>query len=196
MKRAASRLQNHGHCAGGGKSIVSAVVRSELTELSDSIRGGRNAHATGAATVVIFSTVEQIDVVVLTHAVKLHAGVSTNWSVDESGDLARRSRRQRSQLVDAATIHSDLAHLLFVNDVADLTSVGLHADGVGFNSNRFRCRAQRHLEIHASAVADLQHQALLLCNLESRGFGLNVVVADWQVDRYILASFVRGERVR
>ena len=67
-------------------------------------------------------------------------------------------------------------------------------DDVGFDGHRFLCCAQRHLEIHAPTVANVQHQALLLGNFESRSLGLNAVVANAQIDRDILARVVSGNR--
>ena len=197
MKRVGPRLKDQGHRPSRGQPVIGAVVGSQSTKLSDRVRRGSNAHAASATAVIIFAAVEQINVVVLTHAVKFHAGVSTDRCVGGGGiDLTRRSRRQSSKLVDAASVYCKLCQLLTGDEVAHLSGIRLHANSIGFDGHRLRCRAQRHLEIHASAVANLQHQALLLGNLKSRSFCLNVVVADRQVDRHILPRFVCGKRVR
>ena len=197
MKRVGPRLKDQGHRPSRGQPVIGAVVGSQSTKLSDRVRRGSNAHAASATAVIIFAAVEQINVVVLTHAVKFHAGVSTDRCVGGGGiDLTRRSRCQSSKLVDAASVYCKLCQLLTGDEVAHLAGVRLHADGIRFDSDRFLRRAQGHLEIHTSTVTDVQHQPLLLGNFEARSFGLDIVVANLQVDRHILPRFVCGKRVR
>ena len=149
-------LEDHGHGSPGGQTIISAVVGSKRTELCDGVQGWRDAHAAGTAAIVILATVEQIDVVVLTHAVKLHAGISTDRHVGCGGiDLTRPSRRQSSKLVNAAAVHRKLRQLLAGDEVAGLARIRLHMDDVGFDGHRLLCCAQRHLEIHAPSVANV-----------------------------------------
>src|SRR5437867_4724627 len=108
MQSACSRLQNHGHCRGRRKPVIGTVVGSEGAELGDRVRGRSNTHTASTTAVIIFTTVQQVNVMVLAHAVKLHVGLSTDRRVDVTVDLARRPRRQSSKLVNAAPVHSDL----------------------------------------------------------------------------------------
>ena len=66
----------------GRETVVRAVVGGESAELGDSVGGRGNAHAARAAAVIIFAAVEQINVVVLAHAVELDAGVAADRSVE------------------------------------------------------------------------------------------------------------------
>ena len=98
VERAGTGLEHHGHGATRRKAIVGAVIGSQSTELCDCVAGRSNAHAAGAATVIILATIEQVDVVVLAHAVEFDAGVTTYRSIDDArahaiaADLARCSR--------------------------------------------------------------------------------------------------------
>src|SRR2546423_6573184 len=127
------------------------MVRRKSTEFRDGIGGRGNAHATGTAAVVILAAIQQVDVVILTHPVKFHAGVSAYGRVYETSDLARRPRSQGSKLVNAAAVNRDLRDLQVGDDVADLAGVGLHADGVGFDGDGFAGSANLHLEVEARA---------------------------------------------
>src|SRR5207302_10776128 len=111
-------------------------------ELCDRVRRRRNAHATCATTVIIFATVQQINVVVLTHAIKFHVGVSADWRVDVTVDLARCSRRQSGELLNDAAVHGELPQPPVGDDVADLAGIRLHADGIGFDGYRLLRRTQ------------------------------------------------------
>ena len=111
MQRARSGLQNHRHRRRRRKAVVGTVVRGELAELGDRVSGWGDAHATGTSAVIIFASVEQVDIVVLAQTIKFHVSIPTNWGIDVIVDLARRSRRQRSKLVDTAPVYRDLAHL-------------------------------------------------------------------------------------
>src|ERR1700736_1723762 len=123
-------LENHGHRRSRRESVVGAVIRCQRAELRDGVRRWRNTHAACTASVVILATVQQINVVVLTHAIKFNVGVSADWRVDVTVDLARCSRRQSSKLVNAASIDGELRELLVGDDIADLAGFGLHAYGV------------------------------------------------------------------
>jgi len=65
-------------------------------------------------------------------------------------------------LVDAAAIHGDLRHLLVGDDVAELTSIGLYADFVGFYGYRLTGPNQWAPGNPTRTIADLQDNALLL----------------------------------
>ncbi len=190
MQRAGAGLENHRHGASGGEAVIRAVVGSEGAELGDSVCGRGDAHAAGAAAVVIFAAVQQIDVVILAHAVEFDAGIAAHRSVNHTGNLAGGAGSQRGELIDAAPIDGDLRHLLAGDDVALFAGVLLNADGVGFDGNGFRGSAKLQLEIDTSAITDLQQDVFLFRCFEAVGFGLDDVMTDVRVRDYILTGII------
>src|ERR1700737_4283999 len=148
-------LENHGHRRSRRESVVGAIVRCQRAKLCNGVRGWRDAHAARATAVIIFATVQQIDVVVLAHAIEFDVGVSADWCVDVTVDLARRPRRQSGKLVNASPTHRELRQLLVGDDVADLTGIGLDTHGVGFYRYCFTGPAYRHLIVQPCTLTNL-----------------------------------------
>ena len=82
----------------------------------------------------------------------------------------------------------DLRNLLAGDDVALLAGVGLNADGVGFDRDRFLRAAELHLEVDTGAITDLKDDALLFGDFEAGGFGFGVVVTDFEFGQNVLAG--------
>src|SRR5262249_45619162 len=137
MQRAGTRLEDHSHGAGGGKTVVRAIVRSESAEFGNGVRRRSDAHATCTAAVIVFAAVQQVNVVVLAQAVEFDARVAANRSIDVVVNLAGCARRQCRELINAAAIDGQLIELLTGDDVRKLTRVGLDTDGVRFHRYSF-----------------------------------------------------------
>ena len=191
MQRARSGLEHHRHRAGRRQTVVCAVVRGQLAEFRDRVARGRNAHAARAAAVIVFAAIQQINVVVLSQAVELHAGVAAHRSVHVPVHLARCARSQGCQLVNAAAVDCDLRHLLAGDHVALLTGVRLDAYFVGFDGHCFLSAAELHLEVDTGTVADLKDQTLLFRDFESGCFRLHVVVTDSQFGKNVRSRVAR-----
>ena len=88
-----------------------------------------------------------------------------------------------------------MRHLLVGDDVTNLPGIGLNAHGVSLYRYGFAGPAHGHLIIQANAIANLQDDALLLRNLESSGFHLDVVMPNRKVGSHILPITVAGEMV-
>src|SRR5262249_48883158 len=140
----------------------------------------------------------EINVVILSHAIELDAGVTADRSVDfaaghaAGADRAGGAGREGCKLVHAATRDRDLRNLLTGDDVALFTGIALHADGVGLDGDGFLSAAELHLEVDTSAVPDLEDEAFLFGHFESGGFGFGVVVADFEFGHDVLAGVVGG----
>jgi hypothetical protein len=140
--------------------------------------------------VIILAAVQQVNVVVLAHAVKFHASVSTDRRVRcRRIDLARSTRSKRRKLINSSAVYRQLRDLRASDDVADFAGVCLHANRVSLDCDGFRGTSQHHLKVHSGTIADLQIQALLFGYLKSVGFSPNIVVAKSQF-QVILAGVI------
>src|SRR2546425_2037486 len=102
-------LENQHIGAGRGQAIIGAVIGSQRAKFRDRIRGRSNAHASGTAAVVIFTAIEQINIVILAESVVLHSSAATYWCVGGGGiDLTRCAGRQSGKLVYASPVDREL----------------------------------------------------------------------------------------
>ena len=172
------------------KTVVRAVVRGECAELRDRVRRGSNAHAARAAAVIVFAAVQQINVVILTHAVEFDAGVAADRGVHDSHPLhlARGARGRELRADKCCGRSTAICDICWpVMTLLCSPESRLNAYCVGFDGDGFLSAAELHLEVDTGAVADLKDEAFLLRDLESGGFGLGVVVTDFQFGKYVLS---------
>src|SRR5450432_3061421 len=80
MELICSRLESGGHSATGRETVLCAVVGGERLELSQCIHGGHDAEAARTAAIIPFTTVQQVDVVPVSVAVKTYSTVTAHWS--------------------------------------------------------------------------------------------------------------------
>src|SRR5450432_1656753 len=129
MELICSRLESGGHSATGRETVLCAVVGGERLELSQGIHGGHNAEAARTAAIIPFTTVQQVDVVPVTVAIKTYAAVTAHWSGCLKVSLkAGGARCQIDQCINAAAIGGELRNLLTGDDVADFAGIRLDVD--------------------------------------------------------------------
>ena len=100
-------------------------------------------------------------------AIEADATVPTHGEIFVIRNVVRCSGRQRSELEDGRSSHSQIGQLIGAHHIALFRAICLNADSVGFNRNALRCRAHLHLEVHTGAVAHLEQNVCLFRELES-----------------------------
>ena len=111
MQRLGPGLDDGADARGRGQTVVGAVVGSELAELGNRVHRGHHAGTAAAAAIIVFTAIDEVDVVAFPQAVEAHVGITARRGGDLEVVLGGNSRMtlRPGQLVGDVSAYSGLA---------------------------------------------------------------------------------------
>ena len=131
-------------------------------------------HTTTATAVIVLAAVNQIHVVVGTHAVERNGTVRAHgYGFVEVRHFRGSTGRQRRQLEEVPPVDSQLCYLLAGNHITNLTRFTLDFDHFFRDVHIFCDFAHLHGNVDPQSVAYVQYNASALVGFEALFLGLN-----------------------